>query len=58
MCGTDYQHEVDESNHDGPILYASIKHLKKNRQCWIQCGIIKVKITLEKWEVDQDFTKE
>lgn len=58
MCGVDFQHEMDPHINEGIKVYNSIETLKELRTCWKQCGIIKVRVTLEKWELDQDFKRE
>ncbi len=54
ICGVDFQHELGEVL-DGTELFSSVKSLKKHRKCWVQCGILKVKVTPVKWEEPQDF---
>jgi hypothetical protein len=54
MCGVDFQHELGEAS-DGNIIYPSVNNLKQNKPCWKECGIVKVKITLEEWIEEQDF---
>jgi len=50
MCATDYYHELGE----GPTcqVYSSVEHLKEDRQCVSECGIVKVLVTLV--EVTED----
>lgn len=38
ICGTDWNWEPIGDI----VFYPTIKALKKERKCWIQCGIIKV----------------
>ena len=35
-----------------PALFKFLRDLKKNNNCWENCGIVKVKITLEETVVD------
>lgn len=53
MCATDYEYE--EPFKSGPGLYKTIKQLKKDRCCWAECGIVKVRIEIKKWVVEQNF---
>lgn len=57
MCGVSYQHELDEDNAHEVELFGSIRALKKKMKCTHECGIVKVKVTLQKWERVQDLTK-
>ena len=56
MCGVDYQHELGEAM-GGCLIYPSIKDLKRDINCWNECGIIKVKVKLVEWIEVQDFSK-
>lgn len=56
VCGTDWQHEIEECN--DVKLFSSVKALKKARQCWKECGIVELQITLNKWIEEQDFDYE
>lgn len=57
MCGVSYQHELDEDNKHGTEIFGSIKALKAKMGCTDECGIVKVKVQLQKWEKNQDFSK-
>jgi hypothetical protein len=46
MCYTDFAHEVGESP-NGIDVYRSVDDLCKNRDCVLQCGIVKVKVVLD-----------
>ena len=46
MCKTDFTWELGAAL-DGNTVYPSVEDLKKNRKCWEECGIVKVKILLE-----------
>lgn len=54
MCGIDYQHHLTAT---GSQVYNSIKSLKKDRQCWVQCGIVKVELSIKKWIKKQDLRR-
>jgi hypothetical protein len=49
MCQTDWNWELGEAL-GGTTIYASIEDLEDSRKCVENCGIVKVKITLEKIE--------
>ena len=54
MCGINWQHEVGEGNARGVTIFRSVKELKEDHSCWKECGIVRVKISLDKWIEDQD----
>lgn len=54
-CGVDFNHEICDDNAHPIEIYGSIKALKHRKTSFNQCGIVKVKVTLEKWVHDQDF---
>ena len=54
MCAVDFRWELGEVMDSTPI-YSSVKALKEQRKCWVQCGIIKVKVTGEKMVSPEDF---
>lgn len=43
MCLTDFQHELGEAS-GGISVYADEDDLKKHRNCWKGCGILKVEV--------------
>ena len=53
MCGVDWQHELGEAM-GGNVLYPSVDDLKQCMKCWESCGIVKVSVSIEKWEEEQD----
>ena len=57
LDGVDFQHELGETN---CTTYASLESLKKQNKCWPQCGVVKIKVTIEEveWLEPQDFDKE
>lgn len=57
MCYTDYRHEIGEAP-NGIDVYRSIEDLTNNRKCVSECGIVKVKIELEKVLVSDSFIEE
>ena len=56
VCGVDYQHEIGETC--DVVLYASVEDLKAKRTCWKQCGIVELKIQINKWVEPQDLFKD
>jgi hypothetical protein len=46
MCQVDYDWELGEAL-GGTEVYCSVEDLKKERKCVKNCGIVKVKVTLE-----------
>jgi hypothetical protein len=54
-CGVDWQHELGEaSDLEGRMpLYSSIEELKENQKCWKECGIVKIKLTIDSWVEEQ-----
>lgn len=55
--GTDWNYELGEAC-GGTTLYPSIENAKKNLPCWKSCGIVKVKVILEKWVEKPTTTKQ
>ena len=55
-CGVDYQHELGEA-YPFTEVYPSIEALKEQRNCWENCGIVELEITLVKWVEPQDLWK-
>lgn len=49
-CGVDWQHEM---GHTKMELYDSIEALKADRECWKQCGIVRLRIELDEWVEEQ-----
>jgi len=47
MCLTDWQWELGEAL-GGNMVYPDLKDLKKHRVCVEDCGIVRVKIVLDK----------
>lgn len=58
-CAVDWQHEIKEcSDLNGKVpLYYTIKDLKKNRNCWKQCGIVEIELNLKRWVKKQNLFK-
>ncbi len=54
MDSTDFYHEIGEAR-GGSKIYPSVKDLKANEICWKQCGIVEVKITMERVVVKENF---
>lgn len=55
MCSVDFYHEMDADIKDGIPVYSTVEFLKKSRLCVEQCGIVKVKVTLEEWVQRENF---
>jgi len=49
MCGVDFKYELGEAA-GGNTIYPSIADLKRNKPCWLECGIVRVSVVLDKWE--------
>ncbi len=47
MCQVDFDFELGEAM-AGTSVYSSKKDLKENRKCVNECGIVRVKIQLDK----------
>lgn len=56
MCGTDFQYELGAAS-GGNRIYPSVENLKEHQKCWEECGIVEVKVTLNKVVVEEDFSK-
>jgi hypothetical protein len=46
MDKVDFEHELGEAV-GGNTLYSSVKDLLNNQKCITECGVVKVKITIE-----------
>ena len=53
ICGVDWQHELGEVP-DFTKVYSSVDDLKNQRTCWKQCGIVKIKVELVEWVIEQN----
>ncbi len=47
MDKTDYDWELSEAS-GGNVIYPSIKDLKAHRECYKECGIVRVKVFFDK----------
>lgn len=56
-CGASWSHEMGHAPYlEGSMpLYSSVELLKAKRRCWRECGIVRIKLELEGWEVPEDF---
>ncbi len=54
MCATDFYHEIGEA-WGGSTIYSSLRDIKSHQSCWKQCGIVEVKITMERVVVKENF---
>lgn len=50
MCGVSFRHDLCDDNAGQIEIFGNIKALKNKMKCTEECGIVKVKVTLEKWE--------
>lgn len=55
MCAVMFQHEMDPDCSIGIPVYSKVNYLKDAHECVKECGIVKVKVTLEKWVKSQRF---
>lgn len=55
-CGVDWQHELGEAlDLEGRMpLYSTIEQLKKERKCVKNCGIVELKVELNRWVKKQN----
>lgn len=56
VCGIDWDVEANywKEMSTLPVLYPSIKQLKKDRLCWQECGIVELNVSLTKWVLKQN----
>jgi len=47
MCKIDFDHEAGYAR-GGVIIYPSVEDLKDHHDCWESCGIVEVKVTINK----------
>jgi hypothetical protein len=47
MCKTEYYHELGSNTHASQI-FSSIESLKQHKECWSDCGIVEIEISLKK----------
>jgi len=52
VCGVDWQHELGEAS-GGNKVYPSVEDLKRHVSCWVDCGIVKIKMSNAEWVFDQ-----
>lgn len=50
-CGVDWNWEIGEAvDLEGVMpLYSSVEELKAKRSCWVECGIVKLTLSLDSW---------
>jgi hypothetical protein len=62
LCGVSFEHELGETDEIG--IYDSIEDLKKDGECWKECGIVEVDVEdgeepkttdPHRWVVEQNF---
>jgi len=54
MCLVDYNWELGEAL-GGVVLYPTLKDLQENQKCVDKCGVVRVKIILDKTIQESDF---
>jgi hypothetical protein len=54
MCGVSFQHDLDPDNKHQSEIFGNVKALKEKMTCSEECGIVKVKVTLQEWVSLQD----
>jgi hypothetical protein len=47
MCAIDWEHEIGNAP-KGSAIYPSIEALKRKHDCWEECGIVEVEVTIKK----------
>jgi hypothetical protein len=47
MCAINWQYELGQNAH-GIEVYRSIDDLQANHDCWEECGIVEVQVTIKK----------
>ncbi len=53
ICGVDWQHEIGAAA--GKMdYYNSVEELKRHKKCWKECGIVKLKVSLDSWVEEQN----
>jgi len=50
LCATDWRYELGEAA-DGTTFYPSLDALKHYRQCWSECGVIRVDVAFDNAEM-------
>lgn len=53
MCGVDWEHEIGMAS-GGNTIYASPEDCARCRRCTTECGIVEVRVYLNKWVVEQN----
>lgn len=51
VCGIDFQTEIDAIP---TTVYPSLESIKHHRDCWGQCGIVRLRVNLDEWVEPQD----
>lgn len=54
MCKTDFDYDMRGAS-DGARIYPSEEALRRERQCIAECGIVAVRVTLERLVQDEDW---
>lgn len=54
MCKTDFDYEMRGAS-DGARIYPSESGLRRERKCVDQCGVVAVRVTLERLVQDEDY---
>ena len=54
MCKTDWEFEL--GNHSNFVeMYASVEDIKRDRSCWDECGVVKVRVSLVEEVIPENF---
>ena len=54
MCKVDYDFELGEAL-GGNVIYPSVANLKHHKACTKECGIVRVRISLDKVIQEEDY---
>ena len=55
MCATDFQYHLGEDVVPTRV-YADEETLKKDRRCWVECGIVEVEVSVVRWASPSNFS--
>jgi hypothetical protein len=50
-CGVNFQHEMTQGHVD---VYPTIEDCKVHNECWVECGIVRLKVELDEWVEPQE----
>lgn len=55
MCKTDFEHDARDAS-DGARVFPSEAAVRRERKCVAECGIVEVRLTLERVVQAEDFS--